>query len=54
MNDVWKRILKEWVKMYEAIDTLQDSLFEDEEASELRCKLLDEIIETCKTEVEMG
>lgn len=51
MNDVWKRILKEWIEMYESIDILQDSLIEDEEASELRCKLLDEIIETCKSEM---
>lgn len=54
MNDVWKRIFKEWIAMYESIDILQDSLIEDEEASELRCKLLDEIIETCETEVEVG
>ena len=52
MNNVWERIFKEWIEMYEAIDTLQNSLIEDEVAAELRCKLLDEIIETCKTEVE--
>ena len=53
MNDVWKHILKEWIEMYEAIDILQASLILDDEASELRCKLLDEIIETCKSEIEV-
>ena len=53
MNDVWKHIFKEWIETYEAIDTLQsNNLLEDYEASELRCKFLDEIIETCRTEVE--
>ena len=52
MTDVWKRIFQDWIETYEAIDKLQCSLIEDEEAIELRCKFLDEIIETCRTEVE--
>ena len=52
MTDVWKRIFKDWIETYEAIDKLQFSLIEDEEAGELRWKLLDEIIFTCRTEVE--
>lgn len=51
MNDVWKRIFKDWVETYAAIDKLQCSLIEDEEATEMRTKLLDCIIETLKQEV---
>lgn len=53
MDDVWKRIFKGWIEIYEAIDTIQCDLIEDEDASELRCKLLDEIIETVRSEVEV-
>ena len=52
MSEVWRRIFKDWVETYSAIDKLQRSLIEDEETVELRIKLLNCIIETLKTEVE--
>lgn len=52
MNEVWMRIFNGWLETYIAIDTLQNSLIEDEEACELRCKLLDDIMETFRSEVE--
>lgn len=52
MNDVWKRIFKSWIETYEAIDKLQCELIEDEDANELRCKFLDDIIEALRSEVE--
>ena len=52
MNEVWMRIFNAWVDTYHAIDQLQCNLIEDEQACELRCKLLDDIIETFKSEVE--
>ena len=51
MSEVWKKIFKDWIETYEAIDTIQCCLIEDDYASELRCKLLDDIIETLRSEV---
>ncbi len=55
MNEkVWHDIFKDWIKANEAIYTLyrNDVITEWDKANELRCKLLDEIIETVKSEVE--
>lgn len=52
MNEVWKTIFKSWVKDYDSIDYLDNNLIEEEQTQELRTKLLIEIIETIRTEVE--
>ena len=52
MNELWMRIVNGWLETYDAIGVLQNSLIEDEEAWELRCNLLDYIMETFRSEVE--
>lgn len=55
MNDkVWYNIFKNWINSSEAIETLynNDVIIELDEVNKLRCKLLFEIIETVKSEVE--
>lgn len=52
MNEVWMRIFKDWVETYEAINKIERSLIEEEDACKLKYKLLGDIIETLKTEVE--
>ena len=52
MNEVWKRIFGEYVASHKAIDTLElNDIVEDGEANTMRLKLLDEIIETMKSEI---
>lgn len=53
MNDAWKRIFKEYVACYESIQILEsNSIAVDDDAATLRYKLLEDIIETMKTEIE--
>lgn len=53
MTDVWKRIFNNYIASYNAIDTLElNGITEDDETNAMRLKLLDEIIETMKSEVE--
>lgn len=53
MNDVWNRIFKEWISCYNSIEQLSSSgIIDEEEESELQIKLLDELIETMRSEVE--
>ena len=52
MNDVWKRI-KSWIESYEAIEILENNnIVSVGGGKELRITLLDEIIETCRQEVD--
>ena len=55
MNKVWEQIFKSWIDSYEAIRTLTINGIIDGDDNgdyEFKIKLLDEIIETCRTEVE--
>lgn len=53
MNEVWKRIFKEYVDSYEAIQTLErNSIFDEEEKAVHEHNLLFGIIETMKQETE--
>ena len=52
MNETWKRIFKEYVACYDAIDTLVDNDIVEDSGEGLRNKLLDEIIETMRTEIK--
>ena len=53
MNDVWQRIFKEWISCYNSIEQLASSgIVDEEEANKLQIKLLDELIETMRSEVE--
>lgn len=53
MNDVWKRIFKDYISCYNSIEQLSSSgIIDEEEADKLQIKLLDEIIKTMKSEVE--
>ena len=53
MNEEQKRILKEYIKCYESIQTLhRNSIFDDEEKEVHEHNLLFSIIETMKIEVE--
>lgn len=53
MSDVWKRMFKEWISCYNSIEQLSSSgIIDDEEELKLQIKLLDEIIETMRSEVE--
>lgn len=52
MNDVWKRIFKKYIECYEAIDTLNANGIMVDDALNYKTKLLDEIIETFRSEVK--
>ena len=55
MNEkVWHDIFKDWIEAYKAIDKLYTSgvIEEFEDTRILRCKLLNEIIETVKSEAD--
>ena len=55
MNEVWKRIFKDYIESYKAIETLKRNCIldeDDEDYIKLKIHLLDEIIETFKSEVE--
>ena len=53
MSDVWKRIFKDWISCYNSIEQLSSSgIIDEEEDDKLQIKLLDEIIETIRSEVE--
>lgn len=53
MNEVWKRIFKQYIECYNAIGVLvSNGIVDDEEENELRNTLLDEIISCMKSEVE--
>lgn len=53
MNEVWKNIFKEYIKSYEAIQTLErNSIFDEEEKAVHEHNLLFSIIETMKQETE--
>lgn len=53
MNEVWKRIFTEYIESYNAIDTLErNGIIDEEDTDKLRLKLLDEIIETMRSEID--
>ena len=53
MSDVWKRIFKDWISCYNSIEQLSSiGIIYEEEESELKIKLLDELIEVMSSEVE--
>lgn len=55
MNEVWKRIFEDYIESHKAIETLKINCIldeNDEEYLKLKMRLLDEIIETFKSEVE--
>lgn len=53
MNEAWKRIIKKYIDCYEAIKTLKkNGIMVDEEAEVFKRTLLDDIIETLRSEVE--
>lgn len=52
MTEVWKNIFRNYIKSYEAIQTLKDNDVLEEESVTYELKLLDEIIVTMRTEVE--
>lgn len=53
MTEVWKNIFKENIRCYEALRTLREyEIMDEEEITMYELKLLDEIIETMKSEVE--
>lgn len=54
MNGVWKRIFEGYIESYNAIETLKTNILDgdDEDYLRLKMRLLDEIIETFKSEVE--
>jgi hypothetical protein len=53
MNETWKKIFIDYISCYEAIQILfQNNVVDIEKADELEIKLLDEIIETFRSEVE--
>lgn len=54
MNDVWNRIIQDWINSYEAIRTLYSNhVIDEEDATELKIALLEDgIIEKFKSEVE--
>lgn len=55
MNDVWKRIFRNWIKSYESIEHLEkQGVAEDFKAEQMRDNLLIDIINTCIIEVEDG
>lgn len=54
MNEVWKNIFKEYIKSYEAIQTLEcNGIFDEEEKAVHEHNLLFNIIETMKDELFM-
>ena len=53
MNDAWKRIFKDWISCYNSIEQLSSGgIIDEEETDKLQIKLLDEMIETMRSEVE--
>lgn len=53
MNEAWKRICKEFISSYSAIQTLErNDLFDEEEKAVHEHNLLFNIIQTMKMEVE--
>jgi len=53
MNDVWINMFKEWISCYNSIEQLSSSgIIDDEETEKLQIKLLDELIEVMRSEVE--
>ena len=53
MNDVWKKIFKDYVDSYKAIETLKKNDVIDEEVMyAMECDLLMDIIITMKSEIE--
>lgn len=51
-NRVWPRIFNEWISCYNSIECLAtNGIIDEEQAQELSNNLLDEIIETIKSEV---
>ena len=52
MNEVWQRIFKDYIESYKAIETLKRNCILEEDYTKLKMHLLDEIIETFKSEIE--
>ena len=53
MSDVWKGIFKDWISCYNSIEQLYSTgIIYEEEEFELKIKLLDELIEVMRSEVE--
>ena len=52
-NIVWDRIFKKYIKSYESIKTLEENnLADTEQIDQLKHNLLEDIIETFRSEVE--
>ena len=52
MNETWKKIFKNYIDDFHAIDKLRaDNIIDDEDTSELKNKLLVDIICTFESEV---
>lgn len=52
MNESWRDIFKKYIECHEAIDTLRNNcVIDDISQQEIRNNLLDDIIETFKSEV---
>lgn len=52
MNEMWKKIFKQYIKDFHAIDLLQaDNIIDEEETLKLKNKLLVDIIVTMESEV---
>lgn len=53
MNDVWNRIFKDWIGCYNSIKQLgSNGIITEEESTELQIRLLGELIDTVRSEVE--
>lgn len=53
MNEAWMRITKAYIESYEAIQTLKrNNVIDEEFCEELKVGLLENIIDTFKSEVE--
>ena len=53
MNESWKRIFKEYIECHNAIQILAShKIIEGEEVESIRWSLLEDIIETMRSEVE--
>lgn len=52
MNDAWKEIAQNYIDCYEAIITLEDIIFDEEEVMVHKVNLLKVIIDEFRSEVE--
>ena len=52
MNEAWKRMAKNYIECYEAIEKLENFILDEEEAMVHKVNLLKGIIEDFRSEVE--